>query len=108
MNENIEVGVGNLAGKGIYALRKFNKNDIVVKYSLVPVSETAYGILPEGEKQFTHIHHGQIYLYSEPERFVNHSDNPNTYQDFEIGADRASRDIQAGEMITTDATRDDV
>jgi SET domain-containing protein len=43
-----------------------------------------------------------------PERYVNHSNTPNTKQDLVNFADVALRDIKAGEMITTDATKDDV
>lgn len=57
---------------------------------------------------FTHTHSGQIYLYSEPERYVNHSDTPNTVQDLSRQCDIALRKIVKGEMITTDATKDDV
>jgi len=63
--------------------------------------------LPQSEKYFTHRRNGKWYLYSEPERYVNHSNQPNTYQDFSLGADRALRNIKRGEMITTDATKED-
>ncbi len=108
MNDGIEISSGNLDGKGVYAKKNFSKDEIVVTYSLIPLSETEYNQLSETEKQFTHSRNGQIYLYSEPERYVNHSDNPNTYQDFEIGADRALENIKTGEMITTDSNKDDM
>jgi hypothetical protein len=57
---------------------------------------------------FTHKHWGKVYLYSEPERFVNHSKTPNTYQDLEKQCDIALRDIEHGEAITTDATKDNI
>ena len=57
---------------------------------------------------FTHIHYGQVYLYSEPERYVNHSETPNTYQDLKKQQDIALREIKKGEMITTNANKDDV
>ena len=49
-----------------------------------------------------------IYLYAEPKWYVNHSDNPNTYQDLIKQCDIALRDIKKGEMITGDATQDDI
>ncbi len=64
--------------------------------------------MPHEEQMFTHTVHGQIYLYSDPERYVNHADSLNTYQDHILQADIAARDILKGEMITTDATKDDV
>ena len=57
---------------------------------------------------FTHKHWGQIHLYSEPERYVNHSDDSNTIPDLKGWTDVAARDIKKGEMITTDATKDEV
>ena len=44
----------------------------------------------------------------EPERYVNHLNNFNTYQDLTNKCDIAWRDIEKGEMITTDATNDDI
>ena len=59
------------------------------------------------EKNFCHGHCGVIYLYSSPERYVNHSSDPNTIQNLKDKSDVAIRDIQKGEEITTDATKDD-
>lgn len=104
----ITIGPGDLAGKGVYAARDFMEGDVVIPYRLTPLSEGEFEKLPEEEKQFTHTHYGQIYLYGEPERYVNHSPTPNTYQDLERKCDVALRDIWAGEQITTDSTRDGV
>lgn len=101
MND-VVIGEGNLTGKGVYAGRNFIKGEIVIKYSLTSLSKEEYKQLPKSEKMFTHRHNGQIYLYSEPERYVNHSDDPNTYQDNERQYDIALRDINKGEMITSD------
>ncbi len=102
------IGKGNLAGKGIYAGRDFKKGEIVIKYNLKPLTKEKYKKLPRSEKMFTHKHRGIIHLYSEPERFVNHSKDPNTYQDLSNMSDVALRDIKKGEMITCDATKDDI
>jgi SET domain-containing protein len=107
MND-VVVEKGELAGKGVYANRDFGKDEVVIKYNLQPLTEEEYKNLPESEKMFTHIHWGQIYLYSEPERYVNHSDSPNTYQDLDKQQEVALRDIKKGEMITTNANKDDV
>lgn len=102
------IGKGNLAGKGVYAERDFKKGEVIIKYSLKPLKEGEFENLPDWEKEFTHTHWGTTYLYSEPERYVNHSDNPNTYQDITNKCDIALRDIKKGEMVTTDATKDDI
>lgn len=106
--DDVLIGKGNLAGKGVYAARNFKAGEIVIQYSLIPLTKEEFDKLPESEQQFTHSYRGQIFLYQEPERYVNHADIPNTYQDHQKKADIALRDIKNGEMITTDTTKDDI
>ncbi len=105
---NVVIGQGKLHDKGVYADREFKKGDVVVSYNLSRLSRDDFMSLPSTEKDFVHSHHGTLYLYSEPERYVNHSDTPNTYQDIDRKCDIALRKILKGEMITTDARKDDV
>lgn len=108
---DLKIGKGNLAGKGVYANRNFRKGEVVIKYNLKPLTEDEYRNLPKSGKMFTHIHMGVWQLYSIPERYVNHSDTPNTYHKFEDlnnQYDVALKDIKKGEMITGDATKDDI
>lgn len=107
MNQ-VTIGKGNLAGKGVYANRDFKKGEVVIQYHLTLLTKEAYARLPKTEKMFTHKHGDTIHLYSEPERYVNHSKHPNTYQDLVKQCDIALQDIQKGEIITTDATKDDI
>jgi len=107
MND-VVIGQGNLAGKGVFAARDFKKGEVVIRYSLKPLTEEEFVDLPESEKEFTHTHWGVTYLYSVPERYVNHSANPNTLPDLQNKCDVAIRDIKKGEEITTDATKDDI
>ena len=95
-------------GKGVFVGRDFKKGEVVIQYHLQPLTEKEWEKLPESEKEFTHTHWEQIYLYPEPERYVNHSDNPNTYQDLVKKQDVALRDIKKGEEITGDAAKDDI
>ncbi len=105
---NVVVGKGKLAGKGVYADKDFKKGDVVIKYNLKPLTLEEFENLPGSEKIFTHTHKGQIYLYSEPERYVNHSFKGNVYQDLVKQCDLALRDIKKGEAIKGDATKDDL
>ncbi len=105
---NIITGKGNLAGKGVYANRDFKTGEVVITYHLKPLTDQEFDGLLESEKMFVHSHHGIKHLYSEPERYVNHSSDPNTKQDLDAKQDIAIRDIAKGEMITTDATEDDI
>ena len=105
---DVIIGKGELAGKGVYANRDFENGEVVIKYNLKPLTQKEFEELSDSEKMFTHSHHGKIQLYGEPERYVNHSDDPNTNPDHTMLADIASRAIKKGEMITTDATKDDI
>ena len=93
--------------KGVFANRDFEKGEVVIKYELKPLTKRDFENLPAIEKEFTHVHNGQTYLYSLPERYVNHSSKPNTRQDVRNKRDVATRDIKKGEEITTDSTKDD-
>lgn len=104
----VVIGEGKLAGKGVYASKNFKKGEIVINYNLKLLTREEYKSLSRSEKMFTHKHSGAIYLYSEPERYVNHSSNPNTYQDLDKKCDIALHNIVKGEAITTDATKDDI
>jgi hypothetical protein len=101
----VSIDKGSLAGKGGYADKVFSKGEVVIQYHLKPLTKKEYRSLPKNEKMFTQTHSGQIMLYSEPERYVNHSKNPNTYQDLVKQQDIALRKIKKGKMITTDATK---
>ncbi len=105
---DLVIGKGKLVGKGVYAGRDLKKGEVVAKYNIKPITKEEYKNLPRSEKRFTHAHWGQIYLYLEPDRYVNHSKNPNTYQDLKNKCDIASRDIKKEEMITCDATKDNI
>lgn len=105
------IGKGKLAGKAVYAGRDFKKGEVVIKYNLKPLTEDDFKKLPRSEKMFTHIHWGTRQLYPIPERYVNHSEEPNTYhkaKDLKNQWDIALKDIKKGEMITGDATKDDI
>lgn len=107
MKDDVNIGKGNLAGKAVYAARDFVAGEIVVNYNLTALTNEQFNGLPESEKIFAHKQDGTIYLYDEPERYVNHSDDPNTLPDHDLHTDVAIRDIKKGEMITTDARQDD-
>ncbi|GAA2900726.1 hypothetical protein BXY51_008461 [Actinoplanes cyaneus] len=97
------IGVGSLAGRGVYAARDFEAGEVVLGYRLRPLDEAEYRALPAGEELFVHSYGGRRFLYPSPARFVNHADEPSCYQDFDRGCDVALRPISRGEPITIDA-----
>jgi hypothetical protein len=104
--DDVNLGFGSLAGTGVYAARDFVAGEVVVSYQLKALDEAAYMALPAGEQLFVHSYGGRRYLYPAPARFVNHSDEPSCYQDFERGCDIALRSIMRGEPITIDVTEE--
>ena len=103
---DVEIGKGSLGGRGIYATRRFAEGEVVVSYELRRLSREEYLALPESERLFVHSYWGDRWLYPEPARYVNHADDPNTFQDFDRRCDIASQPIEAGELITTDARKE--
>ena len=93
--------------KGVFAAKDFKKGEIVVRYHLKPLTLKDFQNLSPDEKKFVHMNKSHLYLYSLPERYVNHSSTPNTSQDLTKKCDIATRGIKKGEEITTDSTKDD-
>ena len=102
----LSIGPGELAGKGVYADREFAAGEVVVAFELRPVTREQFLALPPGEELFVHSYGGRRWLYPPPARWVNHSDHPSCYQDFERCCDIALRRIGVGEAITIDATQE--
>ncbi len=103
---DVYVGEGTLAGRGVYAARRFAEGEVVVPYHLRRLSRAEFRALPSTERLFVHSYWGERHLYPEPARYVNHSATPNTFQDFERGCDVALRPIEPDEAITIDATQE--
>jgi hypothetical protein len=104
--DDVRVGSGELAGRGLYAARDFAPGEVVVSYRLEPLDEQAYLALPSGEDLFVHSFGGRRYLYPAPARFANHSDDPSCIQDFDQCCNIALRPIASGEPVTIDATEE--
>jgi hypothetical protein len=104
--DDLTLGVGTLAGRGVYAARDFSSGDVVVTYQLQPLNEVDYLDLPAGEDLFVHSYGGRRYLYPAPARFVNHSDDPSCFQDFDRCCNIALRPIAKGEPITIDSNHE--
>jgi ketosteroid isomerase-like protein len=98
--KDVRMGKGKLASKGVYAARDFKKGELVVPYNLKELTQTEFDALPHSEREFTHSFWGKIFLFSKPERYVNHSDDPNTFPDLNRMGDYALRLIKKGEAVT--------
>src|SRR5438046_1334752 len=99
---DVVIGEGSLAGKGVYAARDFEKDELVVPYNLRELTQAEFDALPVSEREWTHSFWGRIYLFPEPARYVNNAEDPSTYPDLERMGDFALRAIRKGEAITID------
>lgn len=106
MTDDVYIGKGKLAGKGVYAARDFKKGEIVKFYQLKKLTQSEFDALPKGEQMFVHSFWDEMYLFPEPSRYTNHSADPNTYPDFQRMCDIARRSIKKDEMITVNATQE--
>lgn len=102
--DDVYIGKGKLAGKGVYASRDFVVGEIVKYYNLTPLTQSDFDNLPDGEKMFVHSFWRKMYLFPEPSRYTNHSAHPNTESDLQKMCDIATKPIKKDEMITTNAT----
>ena len=102
---DIEVRGSKIEGRGVFALRDFKEGETVLKWKVSKqISKEEFGRLSKGEKRHVSFHCEKYNILPVPEKYVNHSCNPNTFtQDF---SDVAKRDICKGEEITSDYTED--
>lgn len=102
--DDVYIGKGKLAGKGVYAARDFAVGETVKYYHLKLLTQSDFDNLPDNEKMFVHSFWGKIYLFPEPSRYTNHSAHPNTQSDLQKMCDVAIKPIKMGDEITTNAT----
>lgn len=90
-----------ITGKGVFADRDFKKGETVLKWDLSnQLLKKEVEKLSNEERVYISFINGKYTIMQEPEKYVNHSCDSNTYaKDFQ---DIAKRDIGRGEEITSD------
>jgi hypothetical protein len=98
-------------GKGLFANRDFMKGEVILFYDLSKNKEkyTLKEIEESGidSEHWVYVGHGRYVLDFSPASYVNHSCNPNAYEEFQTLYKRyliAIRSIKKGEEITKDYT----
>jgi len=103
---DVIVKKSKIHGIGVFAVRDFKKGEIVLhwkpKYLPLSVKDTFSDV----EKHYIYILEDKIRVMQEPEKFVNHSCDNNTYVIDEC--DVAIRDIKEGEEITANYDNDGI
>lgn len=104
------VGKSTIHGLGLFAAEDIPPDTMIWEYSIHIdglISITDMNLLPEVARN--HVKKaGWVYdvdywvLLGDDARFINHSDNPNTYTTRDLGPVRASRMIRSGEELLED------
>ena len=84
-------------GKGVFANRDFKKGEAVLEWNPTRLKKEEVSNYP---KKYVIILDDEYVLMRPPERYVNHSCEPNAKTDLANRCDRARRDIKKGEEIT--------
>jgi uncharacterized protein len=100
-NTEFEIKKSPISGRGLFATQLIKQGETVVTWHPKVLTKSVAQALPEDEQKHYLYPDGDKMLWmQEPERFVNHSCEPNTHV---VGmSDVASQDIQVGEEITSD------
>ncbi|MBI5415096.1 SET domain-containing protein [Candidatus Peregrinibacteria bacterium] len=99
--DQVLVKNSGIEGKGVFAHRDFKKGEIVLHWDTShTLPKEKVEKMSNEEKKYISFLDGKYVILQEPEKYVNHSCEPNTTaQHF---CDVAMRDIQQGEEITAD------
>lgn len=102
--ENVRVAESSKEGQGVFAKRNFNEGDVVLEIDDTHVIENENTLTSEQHAYDLDYLEDKIVLMQSPEKFINHSCDPNTYTKTEDGIRRviAMRNIKEGEEITYD------
>jgi uncharacterized protein len=105
-SDPVIVGKSRIQGKGVFAARDIMKGEVVLhRDNSEQLTAEQMNHLPVQEKEnYVSFCNGKLTHMSEPERYVNHSCEPNTY--VEDCYDVALRNIAKGEEITSDYASD--
>lgn len=100
MNDKVRVASSSINKFGAFAIGQLAEGEVVLAWRPLPLSQEQLNSVPPEEVPYLIKIDDQWFLMQSPERYVNHSCNPNTRV---IGnADVAARTIMPGEEITSD------
>ena len=101
MNKNVVVKKSEVDKKGVFAARDFEKGEVILKWNPKIVKKSEINNLSQNQKHYIcGTTKNGYFLMRSPEKFVNHSCEPNTYS--RDNKDIAKKNIRKGEEITTD------
>jgi SET domain-containing protein len=103
--KNVVVKKSRISGKGVFSNRSFKKGEVILEMddSHVVTDQTEL-TKEQHELELDYLADGKIVIMQVPERYINHSCDPNSYVKTVSGIRKvfAMRDIQKGEEIVGD------
>jgi hypothetical protein len=100
-SDNVVIKKSKIHSKGIFALRNFKKGEVVLHYDIShKIIKTDFDKMSNRQKEYISFLDGKYIKIQEPEKYVNHSCDPNTKS--ENFCDIAIKNIKIGEEITSD------
>jgi len=96
---DIVIKKSKISGKGVFAAKDFKKGEVVLHWHPKVLKKSELEKLSNKEQHYIEYSGKKIFLMQAPERFVNHSCDPNTKP--KNNCDLAIRDIKKGEEITS-------
>ncbi len=106
LNAAVNVKPSSTEGLGIFATRDFARGDVIRQVKIVREITNEAPLSTENGEQFEHCAYpdGKVVLYHYPDRHMNHSCEPNAYNDYSQSPPltRALRDIHRGEELSVD------
>ena len=102
---NVIIKLSKINNKGVFADCDFKRGEVVLSWKPKVISEKEFRTLTEKNNHYLLKQDGNYFLMQSPEKFVNHSCEPNTKAINK--SDVAIRDIKAGEEITSSYLKPD-
>ena len=85
MSTSVVVSKSAIDKKGVFATRKIQKGEMVLQWHPQKLTKRRMQNLVREEKQYVNCIDGAFFLMQPPERFVNHSCDPNSFvHDFKL------------------------
>ncbi len=101
MSNDVIIKKSRISKKGVFAARDFKKSEIVLEWNPKILEEAEVEQLESSQRHYIFkVDKGRYFLMQSPEKYVNHSCEPNTIATDK--ADIATEDIKRGEEITSD------
>ena len=103
--KNVVVKKSRIDGKGVFSNRRFKKGELILEMDDSHVVTDPTKLTKEQhELELDYLADGKTVIMQTPERYINHSCDPNSYVETVSGIRKvfAMRDIQKGEEIVGD------